>query len=72
MENLIYWGADGESSTPRIKQFLNKAKDIVPRSVWDYFEVGSTQEATDEFKLMFPAGGFDYPNHLDSYDGLSR
>ena len=47
---LLYWGADGKSRSPRLKQFLSDAKDIVPRSVWPYAEVGSTQSATTELR----------------------
>lgn len=60
-KGLIYWGKDGKSSSPRLKQFLKDVGGIVPRSVWEYDDVGSTQEATTEVKEMFPSGGFSNP-----------
>jgi adenine-specific DNA-methyltransferase len=60
-ENRIYWGVDGKAKMPRMKTFLFDAKDVVPRSIWPYSEVGHTQEATQEFMSFFPEGGFDSP-----------
>jgi adenine-specific DNA-methyltransferase len=45
-EDLIYWGKDGKSNSPRLKKFLTEAKGVVPRTVWLYTDVGHTQEAT--------------------------
>lgn len=59
--NLIYWGKDGKSDSPRLKLFLSAAGDIVPRSIWLYDEVGHTQEAAGEFQDIMPEGGFDTP-----------
>jgi adenine-specific DNA-methyltransferase len=59
--NLLYWGADGQSKAPRKKQFLSEAKPIVPRTIWDYSEVGSTQTATLEVKDLFEGSSFSYP-----------
>jgi adenine-specific DNA-methyltransferase len=52
-DNLLYWGTKGEAKYPRIKKFLNGAQKVVPRSVWDYSEVGSTQSATQELASIF-------------------
>jgi adenine-specific DNA-methyltransferase len=60
-QNLLYWGIDGQSKTPRLKQFLSEAGDVVPRSIWGYSEVGHTQEATSEYLKLFAQGGFDSP-----------
>lgn len=46
--DLLYWGKQGTSSTPRLKKFLSDAGDVVPRTIWDYGEVGHTQEAKRE------------------------
>ena len=59
-QNLIWWGIDGKSKSPRRKQFLSDAKKIVPRSVLYNNEVGSTQSATIEFLSMFDANYFTY------------
>jgi len=52
-DNLLYWGKDGKSKSPRLKRFLSEAKPVVPRSVWQYDDVGHTQEAMTEQKLLF-------------------
>ncbi|MDQ8919159.1 site-specific DNA-methyltransferase [Acinetobacter baumannii] len=51
-ENLIYWGKDGKSKSPRLKKFLSAADRVVPRSVWEYSDVGSTQTAMSEQKSI--------------------
>ncbi len=58
---LLYWGKDGQSSTPRLKRFLDGAQPIVPRSVWLHGEVGHTQSAMIESKNLFPDGPFPTP-----------
>lgn len=60
-QNLLYWGSDGKSKSPRRKQFLTDAKDVVPRSYWHYNEVGSTQTSTTELRTLFNGGAFPYP-----------
>ncbi len=64
MDNLLYWGANGKSKSPRKKQFLKDAKPVVPRSVWEYSEVGSTQSATTESRSLFGGVAFTYPKSL--------
>jgi adenine-specific DNA-methyltransferase len=59
--NLLYWGKEGTSATPRLKRFLDTAKPIVPRSVWLHEEVGHTQSAMEESKLLFPGSAFPTP-----------
>jgi len=51
--NLLYWGKDGTSNSPRLKMFLSDAKSVVPRSVWSSQEAGSTQTAMLEQKALF-------------------
>ncbi|MCZ8270562.1 MAG: site-specific DNA-methyltransferase [Beijerinckiaceae bacterium] len=58
---LIYWGADGKSSSPRIKKFLSNAKSVVPRSIWLNSEVGHNQEARGESLELFGASPFSSP-----------
>lgn len=50
--DLLYWGKDGCSSSPRMKNFLVDAKPVVPRSMWSYDDVGHTQEAKNEQKKL--------------------
>jgi adenine-specific DNA-methyltransferase len=52
-KQLLYWGKDGKSKTPRLKMFLKDAVAVVPRSVWNYSDVGSTQTAMNEQKELF-------------------
>ena len=64
--NLLYWGKDGKSKSPRRKQFLSEAKPVVPRSVWSYSEAGSTQKATIEIRELFDGiSVFTYPKPKD-------
>ena len=51
--SLLYWGKDGKSKSPRLKKFLSEAAPVVPRTIWHYSEVGSTQSAMTEQKKMF-------------------
>ncbi|MBF0612484.1 MAG: site-specific DNA-methyltransferase [Magnetococcales bacterium] len=50
---IIYWGKDGKSKVPRLKMFLENAEPVVPRSVWLFNEVGSTQTSMIEQKNLF-------------------
>lgn len=60
-ENLIYWGKDGTSTSPRYKKFLTDSQGVVPRSVWRYEDVGHTQMATEVFQSLVPEIKFDTP-----------
>lgn len=60
-DNRLYWGKDGKSKIPRYKLFLTEAKDIVPRTVWGYTEVGSTQSATQQLRDAMPEAQFETP-----------
>lgn len=59
--NMIYWGASGSSSSPRIKKFLSTAKPVVPRSIWLNSDVGHNQEARAESLALFPGHPFTAP-----------
>ena len=61
-EDLIYWGANRDAK-PRFKKFLQDAKKIVPRTIWQYTDVGYTQAATQEFQAILNggAGSFHTP-----------
>ncbi len=64
-ENLLYWGVDGKSKSPRKKQFITEAKKVVPRSVLDYTDVGSTQSATLDFLKIFEHNYFNYTKPIE-------
>lgn len=48
-DNRIWWGEDG-NNVPRIKRFLSEVQEgLIPQTVWEYDEVGHTQEAKQEY-----------------------
>jgi adenine-specific DNA-methyltransferase len=52
-DNRIWWGEDG-NNVPSIKRFLSEVKDgRVPQTLWDYDEVGHTQDAKKELLAIF-------------------
>ena len=63
-ENRLYWGANGQSSAPRSKAYLDEAKPVVPRSLLHHKEVGSTQTATLETRELFEGAAFTYPKSV--------
>ncbi|WP_457670845.1 site-specific DNA-methyltransferase [Thiolapillus sp.] len=50
--DLLYWGRNGKSKTPRLKRFLKDAEPVVPRTIWTAAEVGSTQVSMTEQKAL--------------------
>ncbi len=58
---LLYWGKDGKARRPRFKKLLAQAKRVVPRTVWSYAEVGSTQTATRALRDLVPEVKFETP-----------
>lgn len=51
-DERFYWGKNGTSKSPRIKQFLTDAKPVTPRSVWGYDDAGHTQMAMLEQRAL--------------------
>ncbi len=49
----IFWRGGGEAR-PRIKRYLNEVGDLVPRTAWDYTEVGSNGTSSRELRKLFP------------------
>ncbi|MGH9428330.1 MAG: DNA methyltransferase, partial [Terriglobia bacterium] len=48
-DKRIWWGED-KNNVPRIKRFLSEVQEgLIPQTVWDYSEVGHTQEAKQEY-----------------------
>jgi adenine-specific DNA-methyltransferase len=64
-ENLLYWGSDGNSKSPRKKQFLTDAKKVVSRSFLEHSDVGSTQSATLDFLKLFEHNYFTYTKPIE-------
>lgn len=47
-DNRIWWGEEGDNQ-PRLKRFLSEVKQgRVPQTLWEYEEVGHTQDAKKE------------------------
>jgi DNA modification methylase len=47
-DKRIWWGED-RNNVPRVKRFLSEVQQgLIPQTVWDYDEVGHTQEAKQE------------------------
>ena len=59
-QGLIYWGASRDAK-PRFKKFLKDAKRVVPRTVWQYDDVGHTQAATQELQTVIDGATFGTP-----------
>jgi adenine-specific DNA-methyltransferase len=48
-DERIWWGED-KNNVPRIKRFLSEVQEgLIPQTVWDYNDVGHTQEAKQEY-----------------------
>lgn len=71
-DNRIYWGSDGLSKSPRIKNFLTEAKKVVPRNVLGYQDFGSTQSAAGELKDLLEGRLLDYPKPSRLLEGLVK
>ena len=60
-EKLLWWGQDGLAEYPRLKLFLNEASLLVPIDVWNYDEVGSSDDGSGALSQIFKADVFDNP-----------
>jgi adenine-specific DNA-methyltransferase len=63
-QNLIWWGRDGKAKMPRLKVFLSRVGNVVPRSILSYTDCGSTQEARTELLRIIPEVPFTTPKPL--------
>ena len=60
-DNRIYFGENG-NNTPRQKRFLIEVQQgITPSTVWDFSDVGHTDEGKKETSKLFNSAVFDYP-----------
>lgn len=54
-EKRIWWGKDGQNSVPALKNFVSEIKQgRMPTSLLLHGEVGHTDEATKELRLLIP------------------
>lgn len=60
-DNRVFFGADG-NGVPRRKEFLSKAKGLVPWTWWPHEECGHNDEAKKENNILFGAdNSFETP-----------
>ncbi|MDP9469150.1 MAG: site-specific DNA-methyltransferase [Chloroflexota bacterium] len=58
-DNRIWWGEDG-NNIPAIKRFRSEVKQgRVPQTIWEYDEVGHTQDAKQELVAIMDFGAAD-------------
>lgn len=60
-EKRLWWGVDGMAEYPRLKLFLGEAGAIVPVDIWNWDEVGSSDDGGGEIKGIFGSAVFDNP-----------
>jgi len=60
-EKRLWWGENGAAEYPRLKLYLNEAKDIVPVDFWNFDEAGSSDNGSQALKDIFGAEVFDNP-----------
>jgi adenine-specific DNA-methyltransferase len=53
-EDRLWWGPSGMNSMPKLKRFRAEVAGIVPMTWWPFTECGSTRNAKDELKRLFP------------------
>ena len=55
-DKRVWWGEDGKSA-PNIKRFLKEVKDgVVPQTLWNWQEVGSTRHSKAELNAILNGG----------------
>lgn len=53
-DNLVWWGAKGLNTVPRLKRFLSDVPEIVPQTLLRHEVVGHTDSAKKEIRALFP------------------
>lgn len=61
-EGRIFFGKDGKGA-PQLKRYLNEVQNgTVPMTIWSYAEVGHTDEARKELKVIFSGDKSPFEN----------
>lgn len=62
-EGLVWWGKDGKNSVPAYKRFLHNVENegTVPQTIWQWNEVGHTQDGRKEQLALIPHEPFGTP-----------
>lgn len=64
-ENRIWFGSKGDA-VPRMKKYLSEMKDgVTPKSIWQYTEVGSNDDAKKTIKELFDDNLFATPKPVE-------
>jgi adenine-specific DNA-methyltransferase len=62
-KNLVWWGKSGTNSVPAFKRFSDTVADkgTVPQTIWEWRDVGHTQDGRKEQLLLQPDEPFPTP-----------
>ncbi len=60
-ESRLWWGINGKADYPRLKLYLYEAMDMVPVDVWNWSNVGSSDDGSAKIKEIFGSAVFDNP-----------
>jgi adenine-specific DNA-methyltransferase len=61
-DNRIWFGESGNSK-PRLKRFRTEVRDTIPpQTIWEFEQVGHTDEGTKELAKLFESTGSPFPN----------
>ena len=64
-EHRLWWGNNGDAEYPRLKLYLSDMPKMVPVDVWDWTEVGSSDDGGHTVKRIFGHAAFDNPKPTD-------
>ena len=64
-EQRLWWGQNGDAEYPRLKLFLSETNKMVPVDVWNWSEVGSSDDGSRTIKQIFGTAVFDNPKPVD-------
>lgn len=60
-DDLLYWGADGQSPVPSVKVFLSEARGLTPTNFWSHEYAGHTDEGTRDLAALIDGKVFSNP-----------
>jgi adenine-specific DNA-methyltransferase len=60
-QNMLWWGAAGENTYPRLKKFKDSLDGMVPVDLWKYEDTGTTDEGSKLLAEIIGANKFDNP-----------
>ncbi|TXT50681.1 MAG: adenine specific DNA methylase Mod [Spirochaetes bacterium] len=61
-EGRIWWGKDGQNRVPAFKRYLSDIDEgVVPQTIWEWTEVGHTQDGKKEQIALNPHDPFGTP-----------